>query len=191
MNDERIMAITGNNFQNGIIRGSASYYFSKYIHVWGWATWRRAWMKYNLEISFWESWKKSIDWSNKFTDKVERHYWESIFENTYCNKIDTWDYSWTASIWYNKGLVITPNKNLVSNLGFGIDATHTNSNKNKHANMNVHSLGLILHPEEIIINIEADKFVFNNAYDGRKLRYPYFILVIIKKTLINIFNLNK
>ena len=32
--------ITGDNFQDGIVRGNGSYYFSKLTHVWGWATWK-------------------------------------------------------------------------------------------------------------------------------------------------------
>ena len=36
-NDETIMHINGSNFQFGCKRGDASYYISKYPHIWGWA----------------------------------------------------------------------------------------------------------------------------------------------------------
>lgn len=182
-NQNDIMSITGNNFQNNIVRGSASFYFSKYNHVWGWATWKRAWSKFNLNITFWPTWKKSEQWQNFITDKVERKYWEEIFDNTYNNKIDTWDYSWTASVWFNHGLTVTPNKNLVSNIGFGDDATHTTSTNNKFSNMATQSLGKITYPNEIKVDYNADKYVFDYAFNGRKLRYPYLIFVIIKRFL--------
>ena len=50
-NDSRIMHISGNNFQLGKIRGEGSYYFSKYNHIWGWATWKRAWRFYDVSLN--------------------------------------------------------------------------------------------------------------------------------------------
>jgi len=80
-NDDRVYAITGDNFQQGTVFGNASYYFSKYVHVWGWATWRRAWKHYDKDLSFWPSWKKSSEWEVLFTDKKEKKYWYK-----YCEK---------------------------------------------------------------------------------------------------------
>lgn len=80
--DDRVSVITGNNFQNGKIRGSASYYFSKYIHVWGWATWRRAWKHYQGDINFWPKWKTSDAWKKYKSDKIERRYWQKIFDRS-------------------------------------------------------------------------------------------------------------
>ncbi len=125
--DDRVWVITGNNFQHGIRRGEASYYFSRYNHVWGWASWRRAWQKSDMAIAFWPEWKKSESWKASWDDGVARAYWEKIFERTYRAEIDTWDYSWTASVWYHGGLTATPNVNLVSNIGFGKDPQHIQS----------------------------------------------------------------
>ena len=50
--NERIMHISGNNFQDGMMRGNGSYYFSNYNHIWGWASWKRAWKAYNVDLSF-------------------------------------------------------------------------------------------------------------------------------------------
>jgi hypothetical protein len=72
--DERVSGITGNNFQNGQKRGEHSYYFSKYLHVWGWATWRRAWDFYQADIDFWPGWRGSEDWKQQMPDTVERRY---------------------------------------------------------------------------------------------------------------------
>jgi adenine-specific DNA methylase len=109
--------IAGSNFQNGQWRGDASYYFSKYNHCWGWASWRRAWKNYQNFISFWPAWKKSSNWLKYFPDKVERRYWENIFKLVHINKIDSWAYPWTASTWYKNGLTVIPNENLVFESG--------------------------------------------------------------------------
>ena len=111
--------ITENNYQNGIKKGSGSYYFSKYGHIWGWATLKRAWRYFDINIKFQPDWKNSANWNNKFTDNIERKYWEKIFDGVYLNQIDTWDYSWSACLLKNNGMCATPNTNLVSNIGFG------------------------------------------------------------------------
>jgi len=181
-----IFSISGNNFQkeNNL---NYSYYYSKYIHIWGWATWRRAWRKNDLDISFWPEWKSSNSWYSLFSDKIERVYWEGIFDLAYNNKIDTWDYSWIASVWYNNGIAITPNKNLVSNLGFNADATHTKKNDNKFANLPVSKLGKLNFNDTYEVDIKADNYTFNNIFDGYKLRWPLNYIYAFKRLLYKTF----
>lgn len=176
--DERIFAITGNNFQNGKWRGVASYYFSKYNHCWGWASWRRAWKNYQGDINFWPKWKTSDAWKKYKSNKIELRYWHKTFNASYNGQIDSWAYPWTASTWYKNGLTVTPNVNLVSNIGFGENATHTHDKKSKFSNIPSEELGHIIHPKQVIIDIEADRFVFDNLFGGKYLRFPYnwFIL---------------
>lgn len=171
--DDRVCVITGNNFQNGQRRGSASYYFSRYNHVWGWATWRRAWSQNDSCISFWPEWRDSKDWKNNFPDSVESEYWMSIFDRVYEKGIETaWDYPWTASVWYQNGLTATPNVNLVSNIGFGLDSTHTASVDSPLALIATSSMGEIAHPENVVQDIEADRYTFDNVFGGKLYRFP-------------------
>tara|TARA_B100000925_G_scaffold237650_1_gene186446 strand:+ start:101 stop:1063 length:963 start_codon:yes stop_codon:yes gene_type:complete len=179
--DERVSVITGNNFQNNKWRGDASYYFSKYNHCWGWASWRRSWKNYQGDIKFWSEWKRSKDWLNSMPDKAERKYWENIFKNVYSKKIDSWAYPWTASLWYKKGLTVTPNVNLVSNIGFGEDATHTKSENNKYFNMITGGIGNLTHPKKVSRDIEADMYVFNNFFGGKNMRFPENWIVILRR----------
>ncbi|WP_378953212.1 glycosyltransferase family 2 protein [Pelosinus sp. sgz500959] len=140
--DQRIMTISGNNFQYGQRRSSYSYYFSRYAHVWGWATWRRAWKYYQVDMSLWPEvrtgqWLFDILGSMRANIKSGQchfdvmgsmkaiEYWYKIFDYTYAGKIDTWDYQLIFASWLQNGLHILPNINLVSNIGFGADATHT------------------------------------------------------------------
>lgn len=175
--DERVAAITGNNFQDGCRRGEASYYFSKYFHCWGWATWRRSWEYYHGDIPFWPAWSQSKNWRYKMVDPVERCYWFNIFERVHAGKFDTWDYPWTASIWYKGTLIATPNVNLVTNIGFGADSTHTRSTTSPLSNMQTYELGGIAHPLEIKQDIVADRYNFDNTFNGKSLRYPNKLFV--------------
>jgi len=170
--DNRISVITGDNFQDGKWRGDGSYYFSKYNHCWGWASWKRAWINYQGDINFWPEWKNSIAWKKFMPDKVERKYWQKIFDKVYEGKIDSWAYPWLASTWFKGGLTVTPNVNLVSNIGFGEDATHTLSTNNKNSNMKTFSLKNLKHTNVIKQNIEADNWTFNHHYEGINLRFP-------------------
>jgi hypothetical protein len=184
-NDERVWVVTGDNFQDGRLRGSGSYYFSRYNHVWGWASWRRAWAKRDMQIKFWPEWKKSPEWRVWLPDKVERSYWSNIFDRMYRNEIDTWDYPWTASVWFYGGLTATPNINLVSNIGFGPDATHTTGDS-LMASMTTGRIENIVNPDSLIRCIEADRYVFNNYFGGKWMFLPFGIYTRLKKVLKSI-----
>jgi hypothetical protein len=182
--EDRVMTITGDNFQNGCRRGTAAYYFSKYNHIWGWATWRRAWQKNDPSLSFWPEWKNSKSWRTHARCRKERNYWSKIFDQMYRNEIDTWDYPWTASVWYHGGLTATPNVNLVSNIGFGPDGTHTVTTEDKDG-APTFPLGSLTHPGNLQQNQEADRFVFENSYCGTgeqlSKRFLSFPRVVVKK----------
>jgi hypothetical protein len=165
-NDNRVMVVTGNNFQDGRRFGDAAYYFSKNNHVWGWATWRRAWLKNDSSIKFWPEFKNSQKWLDFFYDSTERKYWESIFNKVYAGEFETaWDYPWTASVWYHGGLTATPNVNLVTNIGFGPDGTHTVAEHDQEG-LPVQPLGKLTHPEKIVQDRKADRYVFDYKFGG-------------------------
>ncbi|WP_193194344.1 glycosyltransferase family 2 protein [Nostoc sp. MG11] len=167
--DNRIMVVAGNNFQYGRVRNQDSYYFSRYNHCWGWATWRRAWQHYDHEMKLWpkirdEDWLKDI-----LLDPSAVKFWQNIFQYTYEEKINSWAYAWTFSCWIQNGLSILPNVNIVSNIGYSLEATHTVKNYNDFANMPVKALDFPLqHPLFMIRNSQADLFTQrNNFYDSR------------------------
>jgi hypothetical protein len=174
--DERVSVITGNNFQNGQQRGGASYYFSKYNHCWGWATWRHAWLQYQGDLPFWREWSQSSNWERIMPDPVEQKYWNRIFERVCAGQIDSWAYPWAGSVWYRGGLTATPNVNLVSNIGFGPDSTHTTSADSMLAGMVTNSIGELRHPTTVSQDPFADRYVFDYTFGGHSLRFPYSLL---------------
>jgi hypothetical protein len=123
--DERVMMVSGDNHLFGHAAPSDSYYFSRYPHIWGWASWRRAWSKYDLNMSHWPEIRDRRLFDQYLPKPSERDRWESIFQSVYDGDIDTWDYQWVYSIWANSGLCIAPARNLVRNIGFDTEATHT------------------------------------------------------------------
>lgn len=153
--DKRVWHISGDNFQNGTKWGDGDYYFSKYNHVWGWASWRDRWDQYDVEMTDYETTIYSI--KHYFANSKEFRYWKQIFSNVYMGKTNTWDYQYTFSMWKNSGIAIVPNVNLISNIGFGEGATHTQSMSSPHANMISESLPLpIKAPKLYEIAVEAD-----------------------------------
>jgi hypothetical protein len=169
--DNRIWVVTGNNFQQGKRRGDASYYFSKFGHCWGWASWRRAWQQFDGDIAFWPTWKSSPDWEKKMPDPLERQYWIEILDRAYAGKIDSWGYPWLATLWFHGALTAIPQVNLVTNIGVGPDGTHTFALEDEPG-IPVKPLGILTHPLEIKQNTVADQYFFDHELGGLDQKFP-------------------
>ena len=165
-NNHQIMHISGNNFQNGIWRGEGSYYFSQFPHIWGWATWKRAWKSYDLELKNFPAFIKNKSISKIVGDKNQAKFWQNSFQLAFSKSIDTWDFAWFFTFFSNNGYAILPNQNLVSNIGFGIDATHTIYQNDKLENLPVFKLKNLIHPLEITLNKKADKHTYNSLFNN-------------------------
>lgn len=175
--DERVTMVTGNNFQNGNHVGPASYYFSRYPQIWGWATWRRAWALYDGDLTFFPAWSTSPAWKDFFSSRVERKYWDQIFTSAHAGLIDSWAYPWTASVWHSGGMVVTPNKNLVSNNGFRSDGTHTRNDQSPLASRPAEELSVLEHPEDFTPNLEADKYLFSTVHADKWSKFPLNLIL--------------
>ena len=155
--DPRVMHIGGANYQLGARPSDGSYYFSVFNHIWGWATWRRAWRLYDAAMVGLGALKRNRVLERIFPDPSSQAYWLTAFEKTARAEIDTWDYQWTMTIWNNSGLAVLPGANLVTNIGFGPDATHTTGN-NQLASLPVGDPGALRHPRRVEVDLEADAF---------------------------------
>ena len=181
--DNRVGHITGNNFQNGNIRGDSSYYFSKYTHTWGWASWQRSVFNWNLVEKNWPKIKKKKLINNFYNDNNEKKYWEKIFDELNSCKNVHWDYSWMLKQWMNKSLTVTPNVNLVKNIGFGKDATHQVDKNSNLNSVTLQKLDKIIHPKEIKINIIADIYAFNFVFKEKIIGFPGNLIHLFKRIL--------
>lgn len=168
-NEARVMMISGDNFQYGRERGEGSYYFSRFTHIWGWASWRRAWRHYDIAMSRLPDYLKHNRIVEILGDEQARQYWLSHFVSCYNGEIDTWDYQWTFSLWERDGLVVLPNVNLVTNIGFGPDAVHCQDADSRLANMPVSPIGELRHPSCIMSDRDADTFTFDHIFLGKPI----------------------
>ena len=166
--DPRVGMITGNNFQGGNWRGDGSYYFSKYPHCWGWATWARAWQLHDPSMPYWPAMESTPNWAELIGDPFEQQYWARIFDMVTETDFESWAYPWTATCFYYGLLTATPNVNLVANIGFGPDATHTRLAKSPA--VETQPMGSIRHPDVVRRNREAESHDFEHVYGGRELR---------------------
>ncbi len=155
--DERVMHVSGDNFQDGRKVGGASYYFSRYNHVWGWATWRRAWQHYDLVMKTYPEFRQRSMFAGVWSDADQRRYWRRIFDRAHAGAVNTWDYQWEYAILAQNGLCILPNVNLISNIGFGADATHT-TGASDVADLGTKAISFPLtHPAIMAPDAEADR----------------------------------
>lgn len=156
--DDRVMQVSGNNYLFGHAATADSYYFSRHPHVWGWATWRRAWAKYDLNMTRWPEIRDRRLFDQYFPKTMERYYWESIFQSVYDGNIESWAYRWVYSMWANSGLSIAPARNLVRNIGFShTDATHTKGDS-AYSSLGAEELSLPLtHPATLLASSDKDE----------------------------------
>jgi hypothetical protein len=160
--DDRVFHINGSNYQLGWVRDTDySYHFSRLNSIWGWASWRRAWKHYDVNIPNWPEVKRKGYHFDFALNRVQALTLENAFDSVYEGRMDTWDFQWTFTILSNNGLSIIPNKNLISNIGFDGEATHTVT-KNKRSNLPTQPLALPLqHPPFVIEDMESSKRLFN------------------------------
>lgn len=123
--EERVMTICGANLLGRWKDDRQSYHFAQYDFVWGWASWRRAWRHYDLEMRLWHD----PDCRQRIRSILQNErLWrlrEKTFQQAFDKGIDTWDYQWAFARTVRGGLAVVPSVNLITNIGYGADATHT------------------------------------------------------------------
>jgi hypothetical protein len=165
--DEKIMHIGGNFFQhrNKKFNCKDSYYFSTIPHIWGWASWSRAWKFYDSDIKIWPKIKSDGSLRKTLSDPAVYEYWETVWDGYYNHMVPSWDGQWTLALMLKNGLSITPTKNLVTNIGFGPNAMQTKDENSIFANMPLEPMYFpLIHPKNIEINKQADDFTWKQNF---------------------------
>jgi len=145
--DARVMHVTGHSYVMPKHIKNDSYYFSAIQFCWGWATWRRAWRYFDVEMKNYAELERGI--KNTFPEKYQQDYWLNILKRVNSGEINSWAYIWTFNIMAQGGLCATSVKNQITNIGFGKEATHTKGNR-ALANQERHEIAEIIHPKKII-----------------------------------------
>jgi hypothetical protein len=167
--DSRVMQICGSNFLKGWRRDEYSYYFSNYGPIWGWASWRRAWKLYDVEMKLWPEFREKRLLEDFCLSPEEVEQRRKIYDMVFSGEMDTWDLQWGFSKLVNSGLSITPNANLISNIGFGAGATHTSSENHPFAALKVEELAFPLsHPAFVLRDRLCDRKYIEDFMLGKK-----------------------
>ena len=168
--DERVMCVSGDNSVGVEGTGPGDYFFSRHPLIWGWATWRRAWRHFDIEMRGWSELRAAGMTTDLFTDDDERQFWERTYDAVRGGRVDSWAYPWTFSVLARGGLATIPNANLVENIGFGVDATHTTGAASVRSA--VKAVGLpfperLTHPPAAAIDRAADRLLFERVHRPR------------------------
>lgn len=177
-NNNEIYSISGTGRATQFVEIKNDYAFIKYPEIWGWATWRRVWSQYDTNMSDWYE-KKSTIIPTISTLKSCQRFWSKGFDEA--NKIDTWDTQFVYLMLKNQAKCIIPKLNLITNIGFREDATHTHNEDSKDANLERFEIKFPLtHPQNIAMNEKL-----NYIYD----RYYYYLSPKFIKITKRIFKL--
>lgn len=124
--DNRVMAVCGSSYVRDHGAWPYDYIFSQFPDPWGWATWRRAWKLYDGSLEEWRVYEQMRGLQTEKSELSYEEYWTKILSGMAGPRaLDTWDYQWIFSLYAQNGLAVYPVKNLISNIGWGADATHT------------------------------------------------------------------
>ena len=175
-NDESVYLVSGDSRASESFGMIEDYGFCKYPMIWGWASWRRVWDNYDPEINDWPNQRDELP------KKISLHsptvkFWASTFDRMYNKEIDTWDYQLCYLLLRSGGRCIVPKINLITNLGFGEDATHTFNGQSAAANRERFELAL---PLSHATNQYSEQKI-NDFYDKNEFSHSSFIMRAFNK----------
>lgn len=156
--EPRIFVISGTNQQYRDFDCAASYFFSRYNHCWGWATWSRAWRHFDFDMRAWPEYSQSGRLAAFFEDPQLAGQWRKILNEVAAGRVDSWGYRWAFACWLNDALSVLPRRPLVKNIGFDARATHTRKVRRELRELATVPMEFPLtHPPSIQRNAEADR----------------------------------
>jgi len=173
-NNTKIMSISGQNPMPKKYYKNNSYFYSCYALTWGWATWRYAWINYINSFKSICFENEIKDWLNKNSfSNDEIRYWERFSSKLKRCDVNFWDTKWIFSIWLSRSYSITPGVNLIKNIGYGKDATHTKS-KLDVANLKINKLNFpLIHPRQDFTQLTYDRLIYKF-----KFKFTFFKKII-------------
>jgi hypothetical protein len=168
-NDDSVYSISGDGRATTNISMVGDYAFTKYALVWGWASWARVWRKYDVEILDWPEQKKDVI-NNISRHKDTKRYWRVTLSKLFDRKINTWDYQLSYLLLSNHAHCILPSVNLITNIGFGSEATHTVDINSNCANVPNYEINFPLeHKMAIFDEQQVNDFLDLNVFSKKSL----------------------
>lgn len=121
-NFDEIGIVAGANFAP--YRSKEAFHFSNSAYIWGWASWARVWKSFRSAPQV-ESWtpEEISAVQDTFSSRGQSKAFTHMMQTAH--KLNTWDVSFSVWLRQQGFLNIVPKSNLVENIGFGKEATHT------------------------------------------------------------------
>lgn len=164
--DPRVMNISGQNVLFGRKRTDYSYYFSRFTLCWGWATWRRSWQYFDVNLKLWPEVRDKRFMKDILEDPYAVKVWERTAQMLYDGRLTGWDFKWMFSCWLQNGLCLISDRNLITNIGYGAEATHIHDETDPYIKMAIEAMDFPLkHPPFILRDLEADRFTQRTLFD--------------------------
>lgn len=181
--EPKVMQIGGSNLMWQNTPQQTSYIFSKFVPIWGWATWRRAWQLMDVDMTDFYNFKINNTIADFVNVKPAQQYMLQKFEDTHLKRNSSWAYAWFYSVLLHDGVSIIPTRNLIHNIGFGEAATHMDGHP-AHFAMKSEAIAFPLkHPKTITTNQTTDQQFFYTTQKSKKLLFANYLL---PKSLINL-----
>ena len=168
--DKRIMTICGTNIKGEWKSKIQSYHYSYYGKGWGWASWRRAWKHFDLSMSLWSQPEMKKRIRDILNNREEYQKRVQKFDNAYLGKTTSWDAQWLFARLSQSGLSIVPSVNLVTNIGFGEEATHTKGIYAKKPQIPFNSMSFtLIEPYGLGVDRDFDRYVYLKTFKRQNL----------------------
>ncbi len=177
--NDKVYMISGTNALKTWPVRSASYLFSYMGHSLGWASWRRAWVAFDYEM---HGWADELN-RQKLRKLLKRPMYYDHFSTEFdkyqtTRPDDVWDFQWLFARWVNGGKTIVPTVNLITNIGFNADATHSFYGADPLANLPLYQIEFPLrHPHDEVDQL-FDWCVFERFMNPR--RRPLWKKLVLK-----------
>ena len=160
--DDKVMQICGSNLSGHVAQDGSSYYSSRFATIWGWASWRRAWKHHDAAMRKWQEHRSTTRWKASCKFRGEAAWRKKLYDSACPGDIDAWSIAWEFARQARDGVSLISSVNLVSNLGWGQEATHTHDAHDPRASMQTNPISFPLqHPGSLEPNDQADRAYFN------------------------------
>jgi hypothetical protein len=126
--DSQVMQISGYMFPVAEMREVGSTFFCRIPTSWGWATWQRAWTRFEQDSGKLLRMLPHPAVRDAFNVDGAYPYFEHLTLHAE-GKMDVWGVRWYASMFLSDGLTLYPNRSLVRNTGMDGSGVHCGSSR--------------------------------------------------------------
>ncbi|GAB3961656.1 hemolytic protein HlpA [Spirosoma harenae] len=185
--DTSISMISGTNPVVNWKFSRNSYLFSNVGFSWGWASWRRAWLHFDYTASQWATPAGKEKVRKQLTSDALYNHFSREFDYYFKDvRNDVWDFQWLFSRLFEGTYSIIPTVNLITNIGYDENATHTFDPGMGIGILPTISLKFPLkHPDSQKIDNYFDWYVFERFVNPEKRSLAKKTVLKLIKTIIS------